>query len=141
MKEIKTEIIINASTEKVWNVLTENAAYPSWNPFIVSMEGTLAKGNTITNTLFSGGKKQTFKPLILAFDENKKLEWLGKLPLGMFNGQHYFILEKVNENQTKFIHGEYFSGWLRGLIMSQIGEDTRANFVKMNEALKARVEN
>ncbi len=141
MKEIKTEIIINASTEEVWKVLTDNTAYPSWNPFLVKMEGTLAKGNKIKNTMLSGGKEQTFKPTILAFEENRKLEWLGKLPLGIFNGQHYFILEKVKENQTKLMHGEYFSGWLRGLIMSQIGEETRANFVKMNEALKARVEN
>ncbi len=141
MKEIKTEIIIDANPEKVWKVLTDNTAYPEWNPFIVSMEGVLAKGNTIKNTMFSGGKNQTFKPVILAFEENKKFEWLGKLPLGMFNGQHYFILEKVNQNQTKLSHGEYFSGWLRGLIMKQIGEETRANFVKMNTALKARVEN
>ncbi|MGK0366573.1 MAG: hypothetical protein ACI85O_003648 [Saprospiraceae bacterium] len=141
MREIKTEIIINANPEKIWKVLTDNAAYSSWNPFIVSMEGTLTKGNIIKNTMISKGKKQVFKPIILAFEENEKLEWLGRLPLGMFNGQHYFILEKVKENQTKFIHGENFSGWLRGLIMSQIGEDTRANFVKMNVALKARVEN
>ena len=141
MKEIKTEIIINASPEKIWLVLTDNTAYSTWNPFIISMEGTLAKGNTIKTTMLSRGKEQMFKPTILAFEENTKLEWVGKLPLGMFTGQHYFILEKINANQTKLMHGEHFSGWLRGLIMSQIGEETRANFVKMNVALKARVEN
>jgi uncharacterized protein YndB with AHSA1/START domain len=32
MKEIHTEIEINASAEKVWRVLTDFAAYSEWNP-------------------------------------------------------------------------------------------------------------
>src|SRR5208337_3854746 len=34
MKEIHTEIEINAPAEKVWKVLTDFAAYPEWNPFV-----------------------------------------------------------------------------------------------------------
>lgn len=140
MREIKTEIIINASPKKVWKVLTDNNSYGDWNPFIISMEGTLAKGNTIKNTMLSKGKEQSFKPVILDFQENKKFRWVGKLPLGMFTGEHYFILEQTEPVQTKLLHGEHFSGWLRGIIMKQIGEDTRLNFVAMNKALKKRAE-
>ncbi|RYZ45415.1 MAG: SRPBCC domain-containing protein, partial [Chitinophagaceae bacterium] len=35
-KQIKTEIVINASKEKVWAILTNFSQYPQWNPFIVS---------------------------------------------------------------------------------------------------------
>jgi uncharacterized protein YndB with AHSA1/START domain len=44
-KSIKTEIVINASKEKVWHVLTDFKRYPQWNPFITSVEGELVKGN------------------------------------------------------------------------------------------------
>ena len=38
-RRIDTEILIQASSERVWAVLTDFAAYPEWNPFIVSLEG------------------------------------------------------------------------------------------------------
>ena len=36
-KEIKTEILINATPEKVWSILTSFDNYPNWNPFIKSI--------------------------------------------------------------------------------------------------------
>ncbi len=33
MKEIHTEIEINAPAGKVWRVLTDFPSYPEWNPF------------------------------------------------------------------------------------------------------------
>ena len=137
MKSIQTEIIINASTEKVWNLLTDFANYPNWNTFIISVKGKPKKGTQLKNTMMVNGKKNVFKPTITEVQPNQYFEWLGKLPLGMFNGRHYFKLESISPNQTKLIHGENFSGWLRGIIMKSIGEATRNNFVKMNKELKA----
>jgi uncharacterized protein YndB with AHSA1/START domain len=34
MKELHTEIEIDASAERVWDILTDFASYPQWNPFI-----------------------------------------------------------------------------------------------------------
>ena len=56
MKELKTEIILNASTEQVWNALTDLDQYASWNPFIVSSKGEIKVGSKLTNTLLSKGK-------------------------------------------------------------------------------------
>lgn len=140
MKNLETEIIIQASPATVWDVLTSNKEYPSWNPFIVEMKGTLAKGNTIQTTMMQKGKPQTFQPEILVFEPNRKFEWRGKMPLGMFNGHHYFHLEPNGERQTRLIHGEHFSGWLRPLIMALIGKETRRGFEAMNQALKNRIE-
>jgi hypothetical protein len=41
-KEIKTEILINATPEKVLSILTIFDNYPNWNPFIKSIKYTLA---------------------------------------------------------------------------------------------------
>ena len=34
VKELHSEIEINAPVERVWEVLTDFASYPRWNPFI-----------------------------------------------------------------------------------------------------------
>lgn len=139
-KALRTEIIINASPEKVWNILTDFTRYAEWNPFIISSAGEAKKGTRLTNVMKNSDKNRTFKPLVLTAEVNQKLEWIGRMPLGMFNGRHYFILEAAGNGQTRLIQGENFSGWLSGFIMKRIGAETKANFVAMNEALKKRAE-
>ena len=134
---IKTEIIIRASNEQVWDILTDFAAYPSWNPFIIAIEGKLQTGSRLKNTLLSNGKKMTFRPLIMEVNNGKSFSWLGSLLVkGLFDGRHYFVIESINDNQVKLIHGEEFSGILSRYILNKIGDDTRKNFVAMNMALK-----
>lgn len=141
MKEIKTEIIINSSKTEVWKVLTDFEGYPEWNPFIVTISGNPKKGGLLrANLKIDGNKPMTIKPTILASEEDKRFEWLGKAPLGIFNGQHYFLIEEISEKQVKFIQGEYFTGWLVKPILKKIGENTQKGFIKMNRALKKKVE-
>ena len=141
MKKIKTEIIINASPEKVWNELLNFSAYSEWNPFIL-IEGEAVEGSRLKNTMtLEGQKPQVFKPQVLEVDENKAFRWEGHLLVkGLFDGEHYFLLEDIGNGTTRFIHGENFRGILSGLIMKMIGTQTEQAFVKMNKAIKARCE-
>ena len=140
MTTISTEIIINASREKVWQVLMDFPNYGAWNPFIISISGEARLGGRLTNVLQTKEKQRTFKPKIVTLDENRHFEWVGSLPLGLFVGRHSFRLEEVNAQQVKLVHGEHFSGLLSGMIMKKIGEETRESFIAMNRALKERVE-
>lgn len=140
MKELKTEIIINANKEKVWEVLMDFAAYPAWSTFIRSIEGEAKVGSKLKNTLRAKHSDQVFKPVVTRMEEAKAFEWLGSIPLGLFKGRHYFILESLGDHQTKLIHGEVFSGLLRSMIMKKVGEDTLRGFQAWNKAIKARVE-
>ena len=140
MKEIRTEIIINAPQEKVWQILTDFAAYPEWNPFIIEIIGEAAVEAKLKTTMRSGDKDRVFKPQIVEWVSGERFAWLGKLPLGMFSGRHHFVLENAGNGQTKLIHGEHFGGLLRGMILNKIGEETEKSFVAMNRALKQRAE-
>jgi len=136
-KNIRTEIVINATPEKVWSILTNFGDYPKWNPFIVSIKGDLKAGQRIENTMMNGEKKFVFKPKVLSVVPNKYFDWLGSLLIkGIFDGHHYFQIEQVNSSQVKLIHGENFSGILSGFILRKIGEQTRNNFIAMNQAIK-----
>src|SRR6476661_5344729 len=61
--EIRTSIEIDAAPEIVWGVLTDTAAYPEWNGFIVEWSGELSLGAR-QNVLLqpAGGKPQRFRP-------------------------------------------------------------------------------
>lgn len=140
-KHIRTEIIINAPKEKVWDILTDFASYGAWNPFIVSIKGELQEGGRLTNTMLNGGKKYVFKPKVLEVVPYKYFDWLGSLVVkGIFDGHHFFEIEELSATQVKLSQGENFSGLLSSTILKKIGEDTRNNFIKMNQAIKQRAE-
>ncbi len=48
MKEIYTQIQIDAPPERVWAHLVDCGRYERWNPFIRKIEGTLAPGSVLS---------------------------------------------------------------------------------------------
>jgi hypothetical protein len=140
-RRIETMIEIEAPTERVWALLTDFARMPSWNPFITSISGTLMQGARLSMQVTPPGKSpMQFKPIILSFQPEREFRWLGTLfAKGIFDGEHYFLLEAVDEDRTRLIHGEKFSGLLVGF-MSGMLSATEQGFLAMNAALKQQAE-
>ncbi len=105
MKEIHTEIEIEASAYQVWQVLIDFAAYPQWNPFIRSAIGTPKTGERLQVYLEpSGSRGMTFTPTVRSAQPNRELRWLGRLFIpGLFDGEHSFSIEAVGENRVRFV--------------------------------------
>ena len=141
-KEISTEIEINASADAVWRELVNFVAYPAWNPFIQFIDGNLSQGGRLSILICPPNNKgMRFNPAIRELEENKKIVWLGRVLFpGLFDGEHSFELMPLNENKTRFVHKEKFSGILVPLFWAKLDKDTRQGFVNMNKALKARCE-
>jgi hypothetical protein len=141
MKNIQTEILINTDITKVWDVLMNFESYPKWNPFITSISGEPKLGSRLTVSINPpGGNAMTFKPNILTLESNKEFRWKGKLGInGIFDGEHYFILEFLENNKTKFIHSEKFSGLLVPLVGKML-DKTKKGFQLMNESIKNECE-
>lgn len=142
VKELRTEIIIEAPKSTVWNILTDTASYDDWNPFIHPSQGELIKGGKLKNTMHLPGRKpQTFTPKILEVKPEEEFRWLGSLFFkGLFDGEHYFLLNETEEGHTHLIHGENFSGILVKSVMKSIEDLTLQGFISMNKALKDRAE-
>jgi len=137
-KQIKTSITINASKERIWQILTDFENYPKWNPFIKSVKGELKVGNRIKIHL--GGMR--FKPIVLTLNENSELKWLGHLWFkGLFDGEHKFKLTDNGNGTTNFEQSENFKGVLVKLFSKSLDTDTKNGFEQMNKQLKLRAEN
>jgi len=135
--EIVTEALLPAKPEQVWQVLTNGAQYSDWNPFIVNVEGRFEKGERLKNTMKPHPNKQmVFTPEVIEVKVNEELRWVGRLSVPCtFNGEHYFILEP-HEGQTRFTHGEKFSGFALWFINT---DQFLENFKAMNIALSNRL--
>lgn len=138
MKQIETEIRVAASPEEVWAVLQDFGQYSTWNPFIVRIQGSLQVGKRLeVHIQPPGGREMTFKPVVLEAEEGKILRWKGVLGIpGLFDGEHYFKLEALEDGGTRFVQGEVFTGILVPFIPLN---STRAGFEKMNESLSKRL--
>ena len=142
MKTLHTDIEIDASAERVWDTLADVAAYPTWNPFIPSLVGTLVPGARLEVRLAPpGGRPMTFRPTVLVAERNRELRWLGRLLLpGLFDGEHRFAIEPLGPGRVRFVQQERFTGLLVPLFARSLDRHTRAGFEAMNAALKARAE-
>ena len=143
MSELYANIEIDASAKKVWDILMDFDRYPEWNPFIKSIRGSAEIGSKLEVVMQPEGRKPTtFKPKVLANQPYEEFRWLGKLLIpGVFDGEHIFLIESLDEGRVKFVQQEYFRGILAGPIMKSIGGATQRAFKDMNEALKQRAEN
>ena len=136
-KQIKTSITINASKERIWEILTDFENYPEWNTFIKSVFGKVEVGKQIRIEL----QGMTFKPIVLVLNNNTELRWLGHLWFkGLFDGEHRFYLTDNGNGTTNFEQSEKFSGILVKLFSKSLDKDTKIGFEKMNKELKLRAE-
>lgn len=138
-KEIRTEILINANPEKVWEILINQNEYSNWNPFIKKFEGKLIIGERLKVVIQpENSSKMTFKPTVLEYEKNKKLKWKGKFIIGgLFDGTHVFELIDNNNGTTTFKQSETFEG----IIVRFFNLDnTKKGFENMNTELKKQSE-
>jgi hypothetical protein len=142
MKELHTEIEIDAPAERVWRLLTDFASYPRWNPFIRTISGRPIPGERLEVRLEPpGGRGMTFKPEVLEAEPERTLRWLGHLMVpGLFDGEHSFTIEPLAEDRVRFVQREAFKGLLVPLFARSLEANTRRGFEQMNGALKERAE-
>jgi hypothetical protein len=142
MHEIRTEIEIEASPARVWDVLLNFASHPKWNPFMRFISGQPVPGERLVVSIHPpGGKAMTFKPKVLVAQPGRELRWLGRVFMpGVFDGEHFFQMEGIGLARTRLVHGERFSGVLVPMAKAQLDGGTRAGFIAMNEALRDRAE-
>src|ERR1700744_6350081 len=114
MHRIATQIEFKASAERVWSILMDFPSYARWNPFVRSIEGTAKIGGSLdVHIQPSGSNGMRFHPTVLAVEARHEFRWKGKLVIpGIFDGEHYFILEPKSGTQLIFRQGEAFSGLL-----------------------------
>lgn len=142
MKQISTEINIDAPAPVIWSILTDFEQYPEWNPFITEVSGEAEENTRLRVRIVPPDSKgMVFKPTVIRSREAREFRWLGHLFFpGLFDGEHIFKIEPADEGKCRFIQREKFRGFLVPFLWSSLKTNTRRGFELMNEALKERAE-
>ena len=142
MRELTTEIEINAPAGRVWAILTNLGQFEEWNPFIRDARGEVKLGSRLSVRIEPpGGRAMTFRPTVTRVSPEREFRWLGRFLMpGLFDGEHIFEISPAGEGRTRLVQRERFRGVLVPLLWTGLATNTRQGFEAMNDALKKRAE-
>lgn len=143
MKELRTEIIIQATAEHVHDILTDVNRYAEWNPFIVSAHGTVEPGQPLNIVIRPPrGKTLPYRVTVIRCIRPREFVWLGHLKVpGVLDGTHIFEIETEGPGRVRLIHREEFRGVLAPFVWGFfLNTRMREGFALLNAQLKKRAE-
>ncbi|MDJ0791991.1 MAG: SRPBCC domain-containing protein [Acidimicrobiia bacterium] len=129
---------IGAPAERVWSILTDASRYTDWNPTIVSLDGTIAEGETIA-LVSTVNPKRTFKLKVSDVTAPTSMVWSDGMPLGLFTGARTFTVTPREDGGSEFTMEEVYTGALAGLITRSI-PDMTDSFEEFATGLKQEAE-
>lgn len=139
VREIRTEVVLDAAPGAVWDVLTDLDAYEEWNPQTVEASGIVAEGERIELAVRSGGgRERTLTAEVVDVDPARRLEWVATVGTRwLFSARHAFDLEPLEDGRTRLRNRETLSG---ALVPFVVPDDAESDYEAMNRALAERLE-
>ena len=141
-KQLRSQIDIDATPERVWQVLSDFEPYPQWNPFITSAQGDPRPPSRLVMRMQPvGARGVTLRPTVLEATPGHRLRWLGRLGIpGIFDAEHSFTITPRDGGGVRLSQDERFKGVLVPLMARSLDRHTQPAFEAMNSALKHRAE-
>ncbi|MEO8529577.1 MAG: SRPBCC domain-containing protein [Pseudolysinimonas sp.] len=131
-------IVIDSAPEKIWTLLVDVAAWPSWDSGIIAARGAADKVGAKLSVTSGAAPKTAFAVKVTKLDPRKELVIVGGAPFGLFKGVRTFTLTPEGKG-TRFTMHEVYSGPLLGAIWKQI-PDLDPSFQQFANGLKAQAE-
>lgn len=135
-KSFHSEIIINASTEKVWSVLMDTQRYREWNPVLIPIEGKLEPGAKVKYEFHQDENSTTEIPSRVKKIIPGKLLNQGGGITGILRFDHRYILEAMDDKTKVTIHEDYRGIWVNFWNAKPVEKA----YDRLNRALKENVE-
>jgi hypothetical protein len=143
--ELRTFVDIDATPERVWEVLTDVPAWPEWNLFIASAEGTFVVGRRLSLSMppVNALLRVTLRLTVLEVTPCRRLRFrlrLAKLGLpGLFDADHTLTIA-AHDGGVRLWEEARFRGLLVPLLTRSLNRENLPAFNATNTALKKRTE-
>lgn len=142
MAVYRTTFPIRAPADTVWDVLTDFARYPEWNPSLPLISGELRPGSTVSMTLAMPGKPSPkVKARLRDVEPGRRLTWHGNVGADwLFAGTREFLIDPQPDGTVRFTHVEDVRGVLFPVFRTVMGSAIQQHHDALNAALTARAE-
>ena len=137
---VYTDIIIDASSIEVWEVLTDFGSMPNWSSTFKGLEGDIFDGGSATAN-FDFGMGPVMFPHTLIFEEGVRFGWSDPVlgVDGMFDN-HFYTVEAISDCQTRFIQTDGFQGVNDNVTPVVLANQVMPVYQLFNQELKLEVE-
>lgn len=143
MREVRTQVTIDAPVERVFQILTDIERYHDWNPLIVLARGRVEPGEKLDISIRLPGKPDMpYVVQILRIVPDREFVWIGRMKMkGILDGMHFFELSPEGANRVRVVQREEFRGLLVPLVWkSFLDTRMRKGFEAVNRNLKELAE-
>lgn len=141
--EIRATIEIDASVERVWEVLADLPGYAAWNPFTPRIDGALVMGgDVVLHVAMKPGQKLLRQvEQVSAFEAPRELGWGTKMWGGyLLAADRRQVLEALPGGRTRYVTWDRFEGPLVPLVMALYRAHIQRGFDGVAAGLKRHVE-
>lgn len=138
MTQFSTSLLINASQEAIWKVLSDVAHWHEWTPTIIKVEALNTPGLKLGNHYKVVQPKLQSVVWTITELSSANFTWESKSPGMHMVAEH--VVKSVNANQSEVILTFAFNGWLGNLIGRIYGKMTAEYVHTEAQSLKKRVE-
>lgn len=136
MRSYEASSFIETTPERVWSVLTDAAAWPTWDSGVTKVDGRVALGEKITVTVEASPR--SFPVKVVQLSAPDQMVFLGGMPVGLFTGRRTYTLAPEGTG-TRFTMREEYTGLLAEMMFKSI-PDLGPSFRRFAEGLKHRAE-
>ena len=136
---VYTSIVINATPEQVWEVLTDFTTMPNWSSTFQGLEGDITNGGQINALFLNQGQVLSF-PHELTYEEGLRFGWSDEiLTLPGIVDNHFYTIEPCG-SETIFIQTDEFVGNNENVPAIGLANLLLMDYQTFNSELKAEVE-
>lgn len=139
---VRAQVDINASRQRVWEVLTDFDSYPQWNPFTASVQGSLQDGAAVTMQVHMLQRRpRTQVEYVNSVVQGHRICWGMEMGTAtLLTANRLQTLEAIDEHTTRYVTDDLLSGWLTPIVRTLYGDKMQRGFDAMASALKVRAE-
>jgi uncharacterized membrane protein len=139
--EVSHQVVIEANSAEVWEVLVNLERYPQWNRYSPNVTGKVAVGEVVWVEAHLDNEVQRVENIVTAVKPEQELCWQSADWYGFLaRGTRCRWLSTTPSGDTLLIHHEVMSGPLAWLIEWLYRQRIEQGLKLVDDSLKARVE-
>ncbi|WP_196889190.1 SRPBCC family protein [Aureivirga sp. CE67] len=137
--DVYTSIVINATPNQVWEVLTDFEKMPNWSSTFKGLEGDVRDGGQINALFLTQGQVIGF-PHALIYDEGVSYGWSDEIiTIPGIVDNHFYTIENCG-SEVLFVQTDEFTGNNENIPAFGLANAVLEGYQTFNKELKEEVE-